>query len=253
MKRFASASGARAVLPPLGVGVDFISNCLYLTLSSQLSTDRMFNLLSCLRKKKSFSLEASWFLRRCLIMEWGLVSRLLNEIYKVESNESLNRLLILFTSHSYPLWLIKQCISNLGLTSDKAWLILWPNCISTLFVNLLPEDTQISRETEHLLVNYTSSLQSVYKTWEIWKRWLAVLSSYHQLIQRALALIFLVPSTFLFGCHASPSYGRLRLCVLPEDKDELKCLICYVLCCQGKRRIYPLIEKWNLVQDAEVL
>lgn len=33
-------------------------------------------------------------------MEWGLVSKLLNEIYKFGSNESLNRLLILFTSHS---------------------------------------------------------------------------------------------------------------------------------------------------------
>lgn len=49
MKMFASVSGARAVLPPPGVGGDFNSSS-YLTPSSQSSTDRMFNLLSCLRK-----------------------------------------------------------------------------------------------------------------------------------------------------------------------------------------------------------
>lgn len=36
-------------------------------------------------------------------MERGLVSGLLNEIYKVDRNESLSRLLILFISHNYPL------------------------------------------------------------------------------------------------------------------------------------------------------
>ena len=38
-----------------------------------------------------------------LSMEWGLVSKLRNVIYKVGSNEFLNRLLICFTSHNYPL------------------------------------------------------------------------------------------------------------------------------------------------------
>ena len=71
-------------------------------------------------KKKSFSLEASWFFKSCLTVEWGLVSKLQNVIYMVGSNESLNRLLILFTSHSYPLWFMKQYISNPGLTSVRA-------------------------------------------------------------------------------------------------------------------------------------
>ena len=138
MKRFASVSGARAVLPPPGVGGGFQQQ--FLPHSQQPVIYRQNVQSALLSKKKFFSLEASWFFRRCSIMECGLVSKLLNEIYKFGSNESLNRLLILFTSHSYPLWLMKQCISNLGLTSAKAWLILWSNCSSTLFVNLLPED-----------------------------------------------------------------------------------------------------------------
>ena len=76
---------------------------------------------------------------------------------------------------------------------------------------------------------------------------------------------YLIINLYWEPCHLSPwfhlycnlgativhPHDRLQLSVLAED--ELKCLICYILCCQGERRGYFIIDKWNLVQDGEVL
>lgn len=64
-KRLASASGARPVLPPPGVGGDLRSNC-HLIPSRAPSTHRMLNLFFCLRKnpflwKLPDSLGGAWW------------------------------------------------------------------------------------------------------------------------------------------------------------------------------------------------
>lgn len=50
MKRLASASVARAVLPPPGGGQGRISAAIVLTPSSRSATDRIYNIFACLKK-----------------------------------------------------------------------------------------------------------------------------------------------------------------------------------------------------------